>query len=309
MESDKLQSMVRGGEAAAYEALQLYKGRASRASNKGDAAAAVRTCVEACALFFREGYATAGHELATYAVEVLGSHGWPLDFESRGWVHALDDAYGDRHEIRYAFLREAIAWSKTVGDRFYGEPAFHARAADAAWKLGRTAEALRHFALAEAPVAACERILEMPAGSAAEREARDNVLVQAVLFFLSFENLRDANELMRKFDAHHQQQQGAVWDSPQAVFLRQLLLTCERDAPALFKAICDANASFLSDPQTEAVRTPTPTQNARANRCSPRSVASGFGLDLCVASFHVDSCCSKSARSSSTSTLRRTCCP
>lgn len=258
MESEKLQSMVRGGEASAYEALQLYKGRASRFSNKNEPAAAARTCVEACALFFREGYVTAGHELAAYAVEVLSSHRCPLDFDSRGWVNAMDDAYAENHESRYGFLREAIAWSKAVGDRFYGEPSFHARAADAAWKLRRTTDALRHFALAEAPVAVCERILELPAGSAAEKTARDNVLVQAVLFFLSFENLRDANEVMRKFDAHYQQQ-GAVYESPQAVFLRQLLLTCERDAAALFKAICEANASFLDDEQTQAVRVSYPT--------------------------------------------------
>jgi hypothetical protein len=270
MESDKLQSMVQGGEASAYEALQLYKGRASRFSNKNESAAAVRTCVEACALFFREGYVTAGHELATYAVEVLGSHDCPLDFDSRGWVNAMDDAYGDNHESRYSFLREAIAWSKAVGDRFYGEPSFHARAADAAWKLGRTSEALPHFALAEAPVAVCERILGLPAGSAAETKTRYDVLTRAVLFFLSFENLRDANEVMRKFDAHYQQQ-GSVYDSPQVVFLRQLLLTCERDAAALFKAICDANGSFLGDAQTQAVSLPFTNLHHRAlpPLCSP----------------------------------------
>lgn len=252
MDDAKLQSMVQGGEASAYEALQLYKGRASRASNKGDATAAVRTCVHACALFFREGYAMAGHELASYAAEVLSSHGCPLDFDSRGWVNAMDDAYGENRELRYAFLREAISWSRAVGDRFYGEPSFHARAADAAWKLGKTTDALRHFALAEAPVAACERILEMPAGSVEERNARDDVLLTAVLFFLSFENLRDANEVMRIFDGR-MEQQGKVYDAPRTVFVRQLLLTCERDAAALFRTICDANASFLGDTLTQAV--------------------------------------------------------
>src|SRR3546814_7213775 len=76
------------------------------------------------------------------------------------------------------------------------------------------------------------------------------VLLMVVLFFLSFLNLRDANEVMRIFD----HQQGEAYDAPRVVFLRQLLLTCVRDAAALFRAICDANASFLGDELVRARR-------------------------------------------------------
>src|SRR3546814_1441969 len=82
----------------------------------------------------------AGHELGAYAAEVLGLHACALDFESRGWVNAIDDAYGDNQESRYAFLKNAISWSRAVGDRFYGDASFHARAADAARSEEHTSE-------------------------------------------------------------------------------------------------------------------------------------------------------------------------
>jgi hypothetical protein len=66
----ELEALIATGQSGAYEALQLFRSKSSRARSKGDLTAAIAAAGRGAKLLCRE-YEQAGYELAVLLVELL----------------------------------------------------------------------------------------------------------------------------------------------------------------------------------------------------------------------------------------------
>ena len=78
-----LTELIQSGDAGAYEALQLYRSRALRQKAKSDVTNALQTAAEGSTLLLRNGYKSAGCELAMLMVDFLNGLLWCLPSEER----------------------------------------------------------------------------------------------------------------------------------------------------------------------------------------------------------------------------------
>jgi hypothetical protein len=244
-----LSELVERGQEGAYEALQLFKSRASRLVNKGQYAQAVHEYLEGAKALMDNNFCAEGHELALEALKTLQTQQTKVMVDMRASLMRIIEAYNETSlQLQYECISSAIEWSKLCGERYYGDPIFHLRAAECTWKQGLHNKALRHFALAEAPQTTCSTILSTIHG----KLERDAALAKAVLYTLSFENLRDGNAILDAFE-QEMEKEHVMYEVPLLTFIRQLLLTCERDAPQLFRRLCEECDPLIQDDQMHTV--------------------------------------------------------
>lgn len=247
-----LTEQVRSGESGAYEALQLFRARASRCI-PGDVEKAVALCLEGGRLLLTEGYGNAGQELAMLAVGFLKEHRKPYTEESKAWIFELEPLYGKDDaalQNKKDWLKECIEWSSQQGERHYGDAALHSRLAEAYWGKNTSKDqekAYKHFALGEAPQQAVGHIVAkypQTSSTVAQQRERDMLVLKQVLYFLSYENLRDANGVITAFEAAVSSHRSGT-----LTFSKQLLKVCERDAAQLFQQLCSSNRQLVMSDQ------------------------------------------------------------
>mmetsp|Transcript_29176 Transcript_29176/g.21721 ORF Transcript_29176/g.21721 Transcript_29176/m.21721 type:complete len:293 (+) Transcript_29176:46-924(+) len=239
---DDLASMVQSGPQGAYEALQLYRSRSIRLKNKSDIEGAMKSCTSGTVLLLENGYENAAAELADFLLELFAETGQPVGNETRGMLFTIADKFqsGSAHKVE--FLKAAIKWSAEVGSREGGDSALHTKLAECLWDT-RDKNAANHFAQGEAPGLYNEKIFATFAGSS-ENEAREQACTIGIVNFLALENLRDAFELFRLYNAAAKEK-GFPVSSSLLTFCDYLLQVSRRDAQPLFKQLVNEYASVV----------------------------------------------------------------
>lgn len=140
------------------------------------------------------------------------------------------------NRVYLKFLNKILKWSAEYGPVLYGDTSLHELLGDQCWHVGlkeseehkddktnvtedddkRTstelrAEAVTHFALAENSTAIMKLLLSLPEPTKAQQKTgrdggtaaeRDCLFTRAVLVYISLENLKDANALLRDYCQH-----------------------------------------------------------------------------------------------------------
>ncbi|KAJ1436911.1 hypothetical protein B484DRAFT_392957 [Ochromonadaceae sp. CCMP2298] len=236
------EAMVASGSTGAYEALQLYRSKATRSRAKGETMAAIKMLAEGAKLLLKNNYETAGSELATFFVEMVGESKFDLGEELRKLVYEIDDEFPKESSARVDFLKGCVKWSIATGKRELGDTSMQTRLGQCLYgKKDKTAAF--HFAAGEAPAALCTLIFSTYKEKN-EQEKRDQSLALGVTNFLALENLRDAHELLFQFKTANKSKRFPA-DSKLLQFVEFLLQTSRRDAAPLFKQLVNAYADEL----------------------------------------------------------------
>ena len=257
-----LDQLLDGGEAGAYEALQLFRSRALRAKGKNDNLSALQTTVEGAIKLIRKGYISASWELCDQLLDFLNDLESDMaDPSIRELVFAVDDCLVQMVEgieeapndkgffrMRRDFLKGAIKWSQAFGKMALGDTALHVRLGAAMWAVDYRG-ATYHYAAGEAPMALAQKIDDWFGPSEdANRKARklqaDRVCTTGVCQFLGLENIRDANELLVLYKKS-QKNRGNALDTKLIVFCGQLCEVCRREATPLYKTLVNSIVSDL----------------------------------------------------------------
>lgn len=255
-----LDAMVEEGQDGAYEALQLYRSRAMRFQTKNDIMNAIVSASHGSVVLLSKGYITAGFELASMTIDIINESGYEMNPQVRQIIFDIDNAFGASqkevgappHPQKTEFLKSCVKSTIANGQREYGEPQMHNRLAHCLWATVPTTtttqakaytSAIYHFALGEEPIELVHHI-DTTFGGKSVLE-RDRAFTLGVLNFLSFENLRDANELFKAFKKSCKSRNTSA-DSDLVNFCDYLLQTCRRDAAELFKKLVQSYSSHLA---------------------------------------------------------------
>lgn len=123
MLSDLETRIASGGEAAAYEALQLIKSRADRMRLKGDTEGSLQLLAKSAVSMLKHSYTTAGSELCSMYIATLTEAKLPLTIDVRNVINEIEGAFTPRSSPgRRNFLLSCVEWSVALGDRKYGDP-------------------------------------------------------------------------------------------------------------------------------------------------------------------------------------------
>jgi hypothetical protein len=228
-----LQELVQSGDSGAYEALQLYRSRALRFKAKSDVRNALQTAAEGAILLIRNGYKTAGSELAMLMVDFMDESGVDFNNDTHALIIDVDDSFEEfsPKEGRVDFLKACIKWTQTCGSRGMGDAQLHVRHGQCLWQMQEYKKAVFPFVAGEAPESLCQKISDTFTKQNEVTE-RDRVLTMGVCHFLAIENMRDANKLYSEFKKHNKNT-----DTKLSRFCDQLLQCCRRDATQLFKEL------------------------------------------------------------------------
>lgn len=239
-----LEAMVQSGPQGAYEALQLYRSRATRQFSKHDLNGAIHTLINGSRYLLSNNYENAGGELAMLLLDILNESGKEIDHDLRILLGTLEQAFPPRSPHRVEFLKGCVKWTVKHGHRDYGDPGIHVNLAKCLWDMNDKTS-VYHFAVGEAPEQFCQKLEEVY-GNESQQVPRERFLTMGILHFLSLENLRDANELMNCY-RRAQKARGltAQLESDLVCFCKYLLLLCRRDAQPLFKTLVNKYASVL----------------------------------------------------------------
>lgn len=220
----------------------MYRSRAIRLRSKDDTMGAIKTTAVGAKCLLQKGYETAGSELSTLFLDLVGEHNYDLNDELRALVYEIDDAYPKASPSRVEFLKGAVKWTITCGRKELGDAQLQTRLAECLWEI-KDKTASYHFAAGEAPQVFCDKIFATYPDSN-QQDKRDQSLILGVTNFLAIENLRDANELVFSFKKTCKSK-GFPLNSKLMQFCDYLLQTCRRDAAPLFKQLVNAYASDL----------------------------------------------------------------
>lgn len=263
--------MVAADAASAYEALQLYKSKISRlrVASKFDEALAL-TC-HAAVLQLKHGYENSANELGSLFVDILTESKFALTPEFRNHINEMANSFQQVPNRGVPFLQECLSLSRVLGPRLHGDTLLHRQLAVVLWHRGGSQQgedvsttrdaigkeesvddfkndAVLHFAYGEAPEELWSQIAEDATLDPAQApwtggSRRERVVLLGVLYFLSLENLRDANILFNIFKKHRGQSKGK--ESALFEFTERLLLTSLRDARQLFQQLVTAYRAHL----------------------------------------------------------------
>lgn len=255
--SSSLEEMVGDNPSSSYEALQLYKSKINRFRVAGQYDQALSLTCQAAKLQLKYKYENSGNELGGIFVDILTESKFGLKPEYRNLINEIADAFDNVSGLGLQFLKDCISLSKELGPRVFGDELLHRRLAMKLWNVepetGNEEDtefgnyrhiAVLHFALGEAPGPLWMQIVEDPTmdpsvATWTGETKREQIVLLGVLYFLSLENLRDANDLMRSF-RRYRQEKGIEKESRTYEFMDRLLLTSLRDARQLFQQLMKA---------------------------------------------------------------------
>lgn len=255
--TDKMNSLLSPDsidEETAYEALQLAQSQVRKCVKSGDYAKATITYgYEVCiSLLDKHSKASVASQLLTLLAQVLVETHTTCDKEWIGRIQKLDEGYLKAvgspavesevekkrlYRLHSKFLKSIIAWSEALGDAHYGALEFHELAANHAWFLSESADAVTspltsaadrtkeeedaedftkialqsssvtHYALAEKPDAILSKLKTLPKPTEAETKVghtcppsiRESLLTRSILVMVTMENIRDATTLLTSY--------------------------------------------------------------------------------------------------------------
>ena len=228
-----LAEKVQSGDSGAYEALQLFRSRALRFKAKSDVKNALQTAAEGATLLLRNGYKSAGSELAMLMVDFLNESGVDFNNDTHALIIDVDDSFEEfsPKDGRVDFLKACIKWTQTCGTRDMGDAQLHVRHGQCLWLNQEYKKAVYPFVAGEAPESLSQRIIDTFQKQSDSVE-RDRILTMGVCHFIAIENMRDANKLFAHFKRSFQNA-----DTKLVRFCDQLLQCCRRDATELFKEL------------------------------------------------------------------------
>lgn len=240
---EELLQKVQSGAEGAYEALQLYRSRCNRLKAKNDTNGAIQSAATGAITLFDAGYENAGAELADLFVELLHETRQAVNEQIKSLILAIDSKFAVKKTPHRAdFLKTCIKWSAELGTRELGDPELHTLLATCLWESGDK-NAAYHFTCGEAPELLNKKIFETFPGKD-QQTSRERSLTLGVVNFLAMENLRDANDLFRKFQSSSTERDLPV-NTDLINFCDYLLQVSRRDAQPLFKQLVNSYASTV----------------------------------------------------------------
>jgi len=224
----------------------MYRSRANRAIHKGDFDTAISISATGACVLASCKYDSAALELATHLTDLLETKSIPLSPMIRNSLTNIDDAFEPGSKARGTFLKGCIKWDRMLGVRALGDPLLHARLAFHLWENEDTrGQSTHHFALAEAPDRLAAKLENVK-----DELIRDRLLLMGILHFLSVENMRDANELLKMYMKQRRASKKTYEQSKLVRFCDQLMRLVARDAAPLFQKLCTVNSMDLSFSET-----------------------------------------------------------
>jgi hypothetical protein len=254
-------------EAISYEALQLAQSQVRKCVKAGDGKQSFDIASDAVIKLLHNTYIGMASQLANEMVDALTETQTASSPEIMSKVEMMDAVYKAAldekknqpdvpaeemerlHRAHATWLKKMIKYSSDFGSVRLGEKSLHLTAAHASWDVGDREDAVLHYALAEEPLLIAERLMSLPPNPpdapVSPAALRDALLSRAVLTFLSLENMRDANALVRAFierDTTRDAKQLAVAyldkekkQPTHVTFCCALLRICETEATALYQ--------------------------------------------------------------------------
>lgn len=226
-----------------YEAQQLYKAQQRRMVGRKKYKEALWLLVNGCNTMVEHKQYSCAVELGELFVGVLEAGAIPVD-EGVESLLLLLSKFPDGEDVS-PFVTRAITWSKGASpDRnAHGHPALNAVQANRAWQRKEYMKAANAFVWSCAPEQFSDMIVEW--AKAGFKSERDLFIARAVLALLAEGNLKEANVVFQRTSkALFSDNQKDF--TPLMNFIRFLLLTCERDAFALFGQLTEKYAPSLA---------------------------------------------------------------
>jgi hypothetical protein len=247
-----LTEMVTSGASGAYEASQLFRSRAVRLKTKNDFLGAMGVLNKGATVLLTHGHERSGYELANLLLEFIEECERELEPELMNMIQEIEQAFPEESlALKTDFLKSCVKLTSKSNGRDVNDAYFHVMLGRCQWDANDKS-AIYNFVAGEAPEALCQKIVDTY-GSEAKQMERERSLCLGVLHFLALENLRDANELM-KFYGKAMKSRALRMDSELLTFLKQLLLTCRRDAQPLFRTLVNNYSNQLNfDPSVSSL--------------------------------------------------------
>eukprot|EP01038_Epipyxis_sp_PR26KG_P014016 gene14016-18797_t len=246
-----LDDMVRSGPQSAYEALQLYRSKAIRmkTKNPNETIAALQVLASGTVCLLENNYENAGAELSNVFLEFLVEFNSNINNqEIRQLVYSIDDRFPSKSSYRVEYLKGCVKWTSSNSNvSELGDRSLQTRLGECLWDMNANDKsAVTHFVAGEAPGLFLSKIYDSyPETDSASQLSREKALTVGIVTFLSFENLRDANELKSQYFKKYSITPATINDSPLLSFCSYLLQTCQRDAAPLFKQLVNTYAEQL----------------------------------------------------------------
>ncbi|OIW21391.1 hypothetical protein TanjilG_02558 [Lupinus angustifolius] len=268
---DKLEKVVSAGNY--YGAQQMYKSITARYVSAQRFSEALDILQSGARIQLAHGQVTCGAELALLFVETLRKGKIPYDSETLDRLEKIYEAFprvplpqhlnhlGDddddiqqvsealgaakiRAEGCSSFLKAAIRWSAEFAANGYGSPELHIMLAEYTYSESPEVDMAKvtyHFVRGNNPMKFASALVNFMEKCYPGED--DLAIARAILRYLSYGNLRDANKLM---DEMKKQTESTEVEFPQTEltqFIDYLLQTMERDALPLFNML---RANFKS---------------------------------------------------------------
>jgi hypothetical protein len=244
-----LEEKVASGNDGAYEALQLYRSRAIRLKTKNEITASMSALAQGAKCLLKHTYENAGAELAMLLIDFLLEIGGDVTPSQVDMVLEVAQQYSSESTHKADFLKAAVKWSIKAGTSELGEVRLQVALGQALWTTDQRT-AIYHLAAGESPTE-LNKLIQKSYPGPEQRSSKDRALTVGVLTFLSFENLRDANELLSLYrEALISKDSVYVTETELESFCRYLLITCQRDAQPLFKILVNKYATALDFDET-----------------------------------------------------------
>mmetsp|Transcript_60037 Transcript_60037/g.70145 ORF Transcript_60037/g.70145 Transcript_60037/m.70145 type:complete len:368 (+) Transcript_60037:38-1141(+) len=258
-------------ETRAYEALQLAQGQVRRYAKQIDGDNAFKLASSITIQLLSRGYIGMANQLSTQMIDAMTETRLTLTDGILDKLCEVDSGYKTAlaaitpktpeeedekfrlQKLLMTFLRKAIKYSDDLGTIRYGDMRLHSRLGQCAWDMEEYLEAMMEFALAEEnPETVVDLLFQLPKGdndNAAKGPVslRDSLLTHGVVIFISLENLRDANSLLRAFVAKDTERDAQKLATnymmkgkkhpTHVAFCGSLIRICETDAAPLFSWI------------------------------------------------------------------------
>lgn len=164
-------------------------------------------------------------------------------------MYAIEGTESQSQLASETFMKNAIKWSVAEGENKLGDPSLHFAFAERYLSLEEYGKAQKHYLRSGNPVRFAS-VLSSWSKTAYPSEA-DLFIARAVLQYLCFGNLKDANTVYQSY----LQLSPNLPQSPLINYLKFLLLTLERDAYPLFEVLRKKyKISIERDPSFQQVK-------------------------------------------------------
>jgi len=224
-----------------YEAQQMYKTIYSREAKTNTPESIVsiqKLLTSGACIMLSHDYVNEGVELGllllqTYKTNHIKPSKETLDVIAKILAVYKPPAQGEEENKTFDnFIKESIRWTVSEGEKKEGDPTLHNLFGMFYWKIKQFGKAQKHFLRGTEPSKFADMLIEWATQHTTYSE-QDLVITRAVLQYLCFGNLKDANTIFQQFVKGIKN----LPQTPLLNFVQFLLLTLERDALPLFETL------------------------------------------------------------------------